>query len=271
MQNKKIIYGVVIGLMLPIGVGAWLVSSSLVNNKFNTTNRTEKVNKIPKKTEEKSYETLDLLTKSDKLKSYEARQEDYKKSIKAFHKYYNLSEPTLSGIRIYSATSRFVVVSVSNGDTMYLLNPNGSIVGYFSKDFLDSSADTYKGFKLVKDGSTGLVGVFSDNFAQNIQYQELPKEQTSESYKLADYPINKDFVVNLSSYSPREDITFELGDSRYSSHYRVYSASENDLILVDKDGMIVGALPTDAWKDEVFRRAGTGTLIEVRGVNLWVY
>ena len=271
MQSKKIVYGVVIGLMLPIGVGAWLVSSSLVNNKFSTTNRTEKVDKTSKKTEEKSYETLDLLTKSDKLKSYEARQDDYKKSIKAFHQYYNLSEPTFSGMSIYSATSRFVVVSIANGDEMYLLNPNGSLVGYFSRSFQDSSAGTFKGFKLVKDGSTGLVGVFSDNFAQNIEYKDIPKEQNSQSYKLADYPINKEFVANLSSYSPKEDITFDLGDSRYSSHYRVYSASESDLILVDKDGMIVGALPTEAWKDEVFRRAGTGTLIEVRGVNLWVY
>ena len=151
------------------------------------------------------------------------------------------------------------------------MNPNGSIVGYFSKDFVDSSADTYKGFKLVKDGSTELIGVFSDNFAQNVEYKELPKEDKTQSYKLGDFPINKQFIQDLSAYKPVEDVTFELEDSRYTSQYRLYKASDSDLLLVNKDGMIVGALPTDSWKDEVFRRAGTGTLVEIRGVNLWVY
>ena len=248
MEGRKVLYGVVGGVVLTVGIGAWLLSSNLVNSKFNTNNKTPKTEQVVKEDKSKGYETLDLLAKSDTLKSYEARADDYKKSIKAFHKFYNLSEPSLDGLSVYSATSRFVVVSINNGDVRYLMNPNGSIVGYFSKDFVDSSADTYKGFKLVKDGSTELVGVFSDNFAQNVEYKELPKDDKTQSYKLGDFPINKQFI-----------------------QYRLYKASDSDLLLVNKDGMIVGALPTDSWKDEVFRRAGTGTLVEIRGVNLWVY
>lgn len=271
MEGRKVLYGVVGGVVLTVGIGAWLLSSSLVNSKFNTNNKTPKTEQVTKENKSKGYETLDLLAKSDTLKSYEARADDYKKSIKAFHKFYNLSDPSLDGLSVYSATSRFVVVSVNNGDVRYLMNPNGSIVGYFSKDFVDSSADTYKGFKLVKDGSTELVGVFSDNFAQNVEYKELPKDDKTQSYKLGDFPINKQFIQDLSTYKPVEDVTFELEDSRYTSQYRLYKASDFDLLLVNKDGMIVGALPTDSWKDEVFRRAGTGTLVEIRGVNLWVY
>ena len=172
---------------------------------------------------------------------------------------------------VYSATSYFVVVSANNGDVRYLVNPNGSIVGYFNKDFVDSTAESFQGFRLVKDGSTDLVGVFSDNFAQKVQYQEIPKDTKSEKFKLGEFPVNKQFVSELTVYKPVEDVTFELEDSRYPVHYRIYQAGEKDLLLVNNDGMIVGALPSDSWKAEVFRRAGTGTLVEIKGVGLWVY
>ena len=266
MEGRKIVYGVVGGVVVVVGVGAWVISSALVGSKPNPSSTAPRTEQVADKKASKGYETLDLLAKSDTLKSYEDRLESYKKSIKAFHQFYKLSAPSLDSLSVYSATSYFVVVSVNNGDVRYLMNPNSSIVGYFNKDFVDSTAESFQGFKLVKDGSTELIGVFSDNFAQKVS-----KEDKSEKFKLGDFPVNKQFVSDLTAYEPIEDITFELEDSRYPVHYRVYQAGEKDLLLVNNDGMIVGALPSDSWKAEVFRRAGTGTLVEIKGVGLWVY
>ena len=271
MEGRKIVYSVVGGVVVIVGIGAWVLSSALVGSNPKSSATKPRTEQVAEKRTSKGYETLDLLAKSDTLKSYEERLDSYKKSIKAFHQFYKLSEPSLDSLSVYSATSYFVVVSANNGDVRYLMNPNGSIVGYFNKDFVDSTAESFQGFKLVKDGSTELVGVFSDNFAQKVQYQEIPKDTKSEKFKLGDFPVNKQFVSDLTSYKPVEDVTFELEDSRYPVHYRVYQAGEKDLLLVNNDGMIVGALPSDSWKSEVFRRAGTGTLVEIKGVGLWVY
>ena len=271
MNGRKIVYSAVGGVVVVVGIGAWVISSALVGSKPKNNDTKPRTEQVAEKKATKGYETLDLLAKSDTLKSYEERLDSYKKSIKAFHQFYKLSEPSLDSLSVYSATSYFVVVSANNGDVRYLMNPNGSIVGYFNKDFVDSTAESFQGFKLVKDGSTELVGVFSDNFAQKVEYQEIPKDASPEKFKLGDVPVNKQFVSDLTAYKPVEDVTFELEDSRYPVHYRVYQADEKDLLLVNNDGMIVGALPSDSWKAEVFRRAGTGTLVDIKGAGLWVY
>ena len=60
MEGRKIVYSVVGGFMVVVGIGAWFLSSALVGNKPKTVTapRTEQ---IAEKRESKGYETLDLL------------------------------------------------------------------------------------------------------------------------------------------------------------------------------------------------------------------
>ena len=159
MNGRKIVYSAVGGVVVVVGIGAWVLSSALVGSKPKPNDTKPRTEQIAEKKASKGYETLDLLAKSETLKSYEERLDSYKKSIKAFHQFYKLSEPSLDSLSVYSATSYFVVVSANNGDVRYLMNPNGSVVGYFNKDFVDSTAESFQGFKLVKDGTTDGWGI----------------------------------------------------------------------------------------------------------------
>lgn len=257
--------GFILTSLLVWGIASWVVGLSTPKSE----NPSSVVTKGSATVD--SYKSVDLLTKDDSLKSYEERRDDYFSSISSFLTFYGVSTDSLSIKEVYSASSYYVVVETEGGD-YFTLNPNGSVVGYFSKSLNSSNASVFKGFNLVQDSSMELLGVYSPNASVSIEYSEYESGHTG--YELKDYPLNLEFISSVSDFTPVEYVTIETTDSRTPTKFLLYK-SEGDsgttYVLVSRSGLVTGLSASDEWKAEVFKRAGSGTSVKVEGVDLWVY
>ena len=71
MNGRKIVYSSVVVVVVVVGIGAWILSSALVGSKPKPNDTKPRTEQVAEKKATKGYETLDLLAKSDTLKSYE--------------------------------------------------------------------------------------------------------------------------------------------------------------------------------------------------------
>lgn len=262
-------YSIIGGIVIVLSAGIWIFSSSIIEKTTPSSSSSELVEKeLPM---EEWYPKVSLLEKDTNLKDYSDRVGDYRSSIESFNSFYGLLDIDLESLSVYSSSSFNVVVTATGGVDYYVLNPNGSVVGYFSKDFTPEKAKVFGGFTLVRDKKKQILGVYSENTSSDVDYSAVEDSTTEMGYQLEKYPINTEFVKDLDSYSPAGNVTFELSDSRTPVKYRAYSNSNKDVILVNKDNIIVGMKSSVAWKTEVFRRSGSGTIVEIMGEKLWVY
>ena len=78
MEGRKIVYSVVGGVVVVVGIGARVLSSALVGSKPKPSETKPRTEQVAEKKATKGYETLDLLAKSNTLKSYEELLDSYK-------------------------------------------------------------------------------------------------------------------------------------------------------------------------------------------------
>lgn len=265
-MNSKVKYGIVGGILAFISVIILFISYSIISS---TTPTKQELTKSSVSTSKEVKQGKEWLSPNKDLEDYSDSIEQYKKSINTFISYYGL-DTELDYVGMYSTSSYFVAVKSKEGKEYFLLNPNGSVVGYFSNSITNKTLENMKGFKYETDSETGLGGIVSPNFSVSVVSEDLSGSEGESTYVLEDYPINKEFIDNISSYKPFKTVNIELGDTGGKTKYVLYNQLKN-YVLVDNTGIMRGMKPSKEWKKEVFRRGGSGTKVEVEGVELWVY
>lgn len=270
--SKK--YAIGLGVVGILSVGIWVLSSVIVSSSSPSV-PSSSVSSSPRgssggRVSSRSTSVLGRYSGSG-LRDYSARVDDYLYSIKTFNSFYKLNNVDLSEPSISNSKDYFVIVSFSDGLDNYVLNPSGSVVGYFSKDYSDENNKEFKGFTRYKDESTNLEGVLALNFASELKYSDINTEVEEDGYKLMNYPINKELLEDISDYKSVKDVTFSISSARTPVKYRLYENSKGDKVLVSQYNMLTGMPSSERWKKEVFNRGGSGTEIEIKGSKLWVY
>lgn len=217
------------------------------------------------------WQPVDVLKKGDHILGLDKSK--FLVHISAFIDYMKLPK-TFKLSKVEQTASGYSKVSDSKGKNVYLLNNNGSVVGYFSDNLSYNKAVKTKGFKPVEDKSTGLRGILAGNLVLSLtekKVDNLDKYGDDSPYKTWHmFPLNQKLFGNLDGYKPVSYLSVKLTSSYSGLSLMLFKNPNKGYLLVSPSGIVVGAPKSEKWFEYNKKNGKTLTKIKIKGETLWL-